>query len=376
MMFRATLRFFPAASLLMLAAGPVLAANPLGLEPQPIKLESTGPLAFGPWSVLFVGDPKAATLYAIDTKDATGGAKSTASDWSATNVDDLRVSIAKAAGSGASVDNVQVTDLAVDPEAGNAFVSALVSDQPMLFHIAPSGEAKAVSLDKVVASKVVLPNPPADKVTGEGRRASNKRNESITDLAFAGGRVLASGLTGDEGASTVLAFDFPFRETSVGTDLEIYHGAHGRVEETAAVRSFVPITIDGKPSVLAGFTCTPLVQFSLEELQSGAKVRGKTVAELGNRNKPLDMIAYEKNEHPYLLVANNARGLMKVDVANIAEQEPINDPVKDGGTQGLSFEKIDSLQGVTQLAKVDDAHCLVVSELPSKQLQLTAIELP
>ena len=42
----------------------------------------------------------------------------------------------------------------------------------------------------------------------------------------------------------------------------------------------------------------------------------------------------------------------------------------------MAFEKIDSMQGVTQLAKLDDAHCLVISELPSKQLRLTAIALP
>jgi hypothetical protein len=369
-------RFATLAAIVVLAWQPALRADHLGLEPQPISLQSSGPLTFGPWSVLFVGDPKSATVYAINTKELTEGTKTTASDWSATKVDDLRVAIAKAAGGGASAEAVLVTDIAVDPESGNAFASVTIDGAPRLFQLTAAGDAKAVSLDKVMASKVSLPNPPADKITGEGRRASNKRMESITDLAFAEGRVLASGLSGDSGASTVLAFDFPFRETTEGTDLEIYHGAHGRVEETAAVRSFVPMTIAGKPSLLAGFTCTPLVQFSLDELQAGAKVRGKTVAELGNWNKPLDMVAYEKGGKPYLLVANSARGLMKVDVSDVASQEPINERVPDGGTSGLPFEKIESLQGVTQLAKIDETHCLIVSESPSKQLQLSAIELP
>jgi len=364
-------------ALLMLGVQPVFAAHPLGLEPQPIALQSAGLLSFGPSNVLFVGDPKAATLYAIDSKEAIGNsAPSTASDWAASNIADLRTSLAMAAGSGAAVDVVKVSDIAVDPESGNTIVSASVDGKAMLFQLSANGNAKAIALDKVLASKIALPEPPADKITGEGRRAANKRMESITDLAFAEGRVLVSGLSGDQGASTVLAFEFPFRDNSVGTNLEIYHGAHGRVEETAAVRSFVPMTIAGKPSLLAGFTCTPLVQFSLADLQAGTKVRGKTVAELGNHNRPLDMISYEKNDHPYLLVANSDRGVMKVDVANIATQEAINDRVPDGGTKGLSFETIDALKGVTQLAKIDNTHCLVISELPTKQLLVQAIALP
>jgi len=374
-MCRIISRFALLTVLSVFSANAVLAANPLGLEPQPILLQSAGSLAFGPQGVLFVGDPKAAMVYAIATNESLG--KSTVvSDWTGASVDDVRVAIAMAAGNGADASAVQLIDVAVDQEAGNAIASASVQDKAMLFQLMPGGNAKAISLDKVLASKVAVPDPPADAITGEGRRKSNKRMESITDVAWAEGRVLVSGLTGQEGASTVLAFDFPFRGKSVGTDLEIYHAAHGRVEETAAVRTFVPMMIDGKPSLLAGFTCTPLVQFSLSDLQAGNKVKGKTVAELGNRNKPLDMIPYEKDGHPYLLVANSARGLMKVEVANIASQEALNAPVPDGGTEGLSFEKLDSIEGVVQLAKIDDSHCLMISESPSKQLRMTTFVLP
>ena len=34
-------------------------------------MKSAGPLAFGPQGILFVGDPLAATIYAIDTADRT-----------------------------------------------------------------------------------------------------------------------------------------------------------------------------------------------------------------------------------------------------------------------------------------------------------------
>ena len=67
---------------------------------------------------------------------------------------------------------------------------------------------------------------------------------------------------------------------------------------------------------------------------------------------------------------------MKVDAANIATQEAINDRVPDDGTKGLSFETIDARKGVTQLAKIDNNHCLVISELPTKQLLVQTIALP
>jgi hypothetical protein len=43
-------------------------ANHYGLEEKSILLTSAGPLAFGPDGILFVSDPKSATIYAIDTK--------------------------------------------------------------------------------------------------------------------------------------------------------------------------------------------------------------------------------------------------------------------------------------------------------------------
>ena len=72
------------------------------------------------------------------------------------------------------------------------------------------------------------------------------------------------------------------------------------------MRAFVPFVIDGEPHLLAGFQCTPLVKFPLNALNPGKKVTGTTVAELGNRNRPYDMIVYEKDGKDYLLMANTA----------------------------------------------------------------------
>jgi hypothetical protein len=357
--------------LLVCLGSNAIAADHYDLKPQSIELTSSGPLAFGPSGILFASDPKAATVYAIDTKSLRTQSKVDATDYAS---DDVRKAIAEITAKSES--DVTVADMAIDPESGALFLSLAVAGEAKLAVMTPGVEAKLVSLDKVMAASTTLQNAPEDKVTGEGRRASNKRLESITDLAFAEGRLLISGLTGSSPVSTVQSFEFPFRDSSTSAQVEIFHAAHGRNEDSAAIRAFIPLNIDGKPSLLAGYTCTPLVRFSLDDLQSGNKVRGTTVAELGNRNRPLDMIVYEKDGVSYLLVTNTARGVMKMKAADIADQAEVTDKVDGGGTAGLPFEQIESLTGVVQLAKLNDQYAVILTEADNQSLKLSTIELP
>ena len=69
---------------------------------------------------------------------------------------------------------------------------------------------------------------------------------------------------------------------------------HGRSEDNRPIQAFVPFNIGGEPNLLAGYTCTPLVKIPVAKFDSD-KITGTTVAELGNRNTPLDMIVY--NQH-------------------------------------------------------------------------------
>jgi len=128
--------------------------------------------------------------------------------------------------------------------------------------------------------------------------------------------------------------------------------------------------------VLAAYTCTPLVKFPLSDLKPGSKVKGTTIAELGNRNRPLDMIVYQKDGKDFLLMSNNARGVMKVNVENIDKAGAITDAVKGGGTAGLPYESIKELKGVTQLDKLDKDHALLLVQSDSGSLNLKAIQLP
>ena len=215
---------------------------------------------------------------------------------------------------------------------------------PVLLRVKTDGKLEVIGLDKVKFSTALLPDAPADKTMGEGNRQSNARRESITDLAFVDGRVLIAGLANEEFASALRAVPFPFQTVENGTSVEMYHGAHGRFETRSPVRTFAPFKIGKEDYILAAYTCTPLVQFPVSALKPGAKLMGKTIAELGNRNRPLDMIVYERDGKRYLLMANSSRGVMKITTENIANTEGITAPVSD--KKGLTYETIEAWTGV------------------------------
>jgi hypothetical protein len=354
-------------SFALFACASLASAADWGLKEGSPELKSAGPLAFGPDGILLVGDTQGATIWAIDTGIHKGDpAKAKPA------VAGVAEKIAEKLGVGAA--EIAVRDLAVHPLSGDVFVAiAKGGGKPTagLVRIdGASGAISEVSLKNVPSAKVTLPDPPAADKQGRGGR-----QDSITDLAYVDGKVLVSGVN-DKGGSTVREITFPFAEADQGANIEIYHGAHGKYEDNAAVRTFIPFTVDGEPTVLAGFTCTPLVKFTLADLTAGKKVRGTTVAELGNRNQPLDMIAYEKDGKRFLLMANNNRGVMKISTDNIERKEGITEPVKGGGTEGQKYETIQALKGVVQLDKLDASRAVVLVQPEGKGLNLQVIDLP
>jgi hypothetical protein len=185
--------------------------------------------------------------------------------------------------------------------------------------------------------------------------------------------LLVAGLSNEEFSSTLRAIPVPFRTVDRGTSVEIYHGAHGQFETRAPVRTFVPYKVGREQHLLAAYTCTPLVQFALNDLKPGAKIKGKTIAEFGNRNRPLDIIVYQKDGKDYLLLANSARGVIKVAAEQITGAESITAKVSD--TKGLKFEKID-WAGINQLDQLDGKYAVVVRNGTNNSQNLETLALP
>ena len=343
-----------------------------GMKEGNPSLKSMGQLAFGPAGILFVADTKGAAVVAIATGDMkpAAGAKPV-------KVEGINQKIAGLLGS--TVENILINDMAVNPISRNVYLAVSrgrgPDATPVLVRV-KNDELEVVALDKVKFSRGELPDAPVEGVVGQGNRQSNPRQESITDIAFFQDRVLIAGLSNEEFASTLRAIPFPFQTVANGTSVEIYHGAHGRFETRSPVRTFVPFKIGNEAHLLAAYTCTPLVQFPISDLKPGAKIKGKTIAELGNRNRPLDMIVYQKDGKDFLLLANSSRGIMKISTDSIEKAESISAPVPDGAKKGQPYETIESWKGVDQLDLLDAQHAVVVRRTDGGSLNLESLALP
>jgi hypothetical protein len=336
---------------LLLGVGSLAQADQYGLTPGKLELQSANVLAFGPDGILFIGDAKAAKIYAVQTGDKPGDPSKVKQE-----LNDASGAIAKQLG----VAKAEIADLAVNPLSGHLFVSVTTDAGPRIVVLDGQGKVAALPIDQIAFAKLDIPNPAEDKVVGEGRRARNHRMNSVTDLAFVEGKLLVSGISSGDTPSTVRSFDFPFNDKVASTGLEIYHGAHGQLENYAPIRTFVPFIINGEPNVLAGFVCTPLVKFPVSSIAAAPQTKGTTVAELGNRNQPLDMIAYKKDGQDFLLLANSARGVMKISTEDLDKAAAINAPVGGGGTAGQKFETVADWQGVVQLERLNDGYAVVL----------------
>ena len=342
-----------------------------GMKEGKPAFKSMGPLAFGPEGILFAADTKAAAIVAISTGDTKPAAGS-----QALKVEGINTKIAGLLGTAA--DQILINDLVVNPISHNTYLAVSrgrgPEATPVLVRVKTDGQMEVVSLDKVKFSRGELPDAPVDGVTGQGNRQSNPRQESITDIGFLEDRVLIAGLSNEEFASTLRAVPFPFKTVANGTSVEIYHGAHGKFETRSPVRTFVAFKVGNEPSLLAAYTCTPLVQFPISDLKPGAKIKGKTVAELGNRNRPIDMITYQKDGKDYLLLANSSRGVMKINAEEITGVEGITAPVSD--KKGVTYETIESWKGVDQLDRFDEKNVVVLRRGEGGAMNLESLPLP
>ena len=331
------------------------------------ELQSAGPLAFGPEGILFVGDSMGAEIFALATEDTASGSPG--------QVDISGINEKVAALLGTSADQILINDVAVHPTSKRVYLSVSrgrgPDATPLILRVSASGKIEEFSLYNVKHARVALPNAP-DPDTKD-RRGQSLRLEAITDLAFVDDRVFIAGLSNEEFASKLHSVPFPFEKAGNGTSVEIYHGNHGRFETNAPVRTFVSYEIEKKPYILAAYTCTPLVIFPVSSLTAGAKVVGTTIAELGNRNRPLDMITYEKDSSRFILMNNSSRGVMKITAENLGSYEGITERTD---IRGVPYETIDHLKGVQQLDRWDETNALILVRSDSGSLDLKTIALP
>ncbi len=283
-------------------------------------LKSAGQLAFGPDGVLFIADSLGTAVFAVELADKD---KPAAAELPRIATIDDKV----AALLGTAPGDVLINDLAVHGASKNIYLSVSRGRGddavPAVVKVDGTGGLSLVELDGVRYSKAVIANAPAKDA--KTRRGRPMRPLTITDIAYHDGHLYVAGLSNEEFASNLRKIPYPFTGEMGATSVEIFHGAHGAYETHAPIRTFMPYESEGEAKLLASYTCTPLVTFPLDALEDGAHVKGKTIAELGFGNSPLDMIQFTKEGEPYVLILNNRRGGMKIKAADIDKAKPIAD---------------------------------------------------
>lgn len=326
------------------------------------EVKSVNALAFGPEGILFIGDSRQAAIIAVDTKDKKAVSAPESVDLK--NVDEMIAAIV-----GTTADDIVIQDMAVNPISKKIYLAVHRQDGLPMLVTTNGTKFEHFPLDKVSHSKTIL-----KKAVGEDakdNRGRSLRQWAISDMAFDGSHVMVSGLATEEFSSAFHAIPFPFKDKQELSTLEIYHAAHGRYETYAPIKTFMPYEMDGKKYLVASYTCTPLVIFPMDELKPGQHTKGKTVAELGNRNTPLDIVSFKKDGKSYLLLANSSRSVMRIDPSEIADFEDyLTEPVEgNSATAGVSFTAL-PLVNVLQMDKLSDDKILMLQRTSSGDLNL------
>lgn len=327
------------------------APDALGMRVAALELQSAGAMTFSPDGMLFLADSRAGQLHAVDVADAGaahfGQNRALAADL------DRKV----AAALGTTRDQVRFRDMAVHPRTRNIYFTVArageddVEDGVALVRVSGPDAIEVIDLGRIRHSSIALPAAPSrDEKTPWGQP---KWVLSVTDLSFVDGQLWVAGLSNEQFASALRRVPFPFAAPAL-TTVEIYHTSHDKYETASPITAFLPLTLGGTPMILAGYGCSPIATFSRAELAKGGHVRGRTVAELGGGNRPIDIISYQREGKERILIANSDRTLMRIDPADIVAAPAMTTPVSQAyEPAGVKYLPVASA-GVMQLDDFDD----------------------
>jgi hypothetical protein len=337
-----------------------------------VTAKSLSKLTFAPDGTLFIGDSIGARIFALDLGDNTPVAT-----VKPLTINDLESKIGPMMGTDAK--DVLVHDMAVNPVSKNVYVTVSrgkrgfragwqlpndAANASVLLKITPAGEISEVKLDKVKHSSIEITNPIAEgKPAASWKKApESERADVVSDMHYLDGKLYVAGLSNEEFASTMRIFSYPF-DSAQSTQLEIYHGAHGKWETESPVRSFLPYTLNGKKHLIASYLCTPVVLFPVDTLKDKTKVKGTTIAELGFGNQPVDMLTFRgQGGKEWLMVVNSTRGLMRISAEELAKPHTGITTRADAWT-GVKIEQ-ERGQGVLMAENFGEKHVLMLQRHP------------
>lgn len=326
-----------------------------------LVLKNVSALGFGPEGLLLVADSGQSAILAIDTGDTGPFLKL------ATPVADLGSVIA--GGLGTTADQLTFIDLAVNPASGKIYlaVQRRPDNATLVLTIDAAGRVLPLDTARATWAAVTLPGGTSSKVT------------RITDVAFDGDRIFATGSANEEFASRIFTLPVPVRHGASAAvfSAETYHVAHRKWETKAPIQSFIPYHAKDGRYVVGAFACTPVARFRVDDIDSGAKVKGVSMVELGSGNRPLDLFEYTDASGKEWLVVHTQRfkdnlfgpskfwgARVSMDYVNavedVNEKAVWRDVKEKKGPEGI--EILDALFGAVQVDRLGEREMVVLRE--------------
>jgi hypothetical protein len=291
-------------------------------------MKFAGALTFSDEGVLFVGDNHNGAIYAFEIPADEHRGRTV--PGSIRNID---AKIAELLG--VRVGAVEINDLAVHPISNEIYVSVTriesFASQPAIVKVSVDHDISLLDISSLALQKQDLTEVPDSHATfqvrgvGPGgplprdmaKGAVSVRSLAIMDLEYHDGELFVAGVAYDNFQSSLRRMPYPFDGTQGVTAVEMYHITHDQYESRAPIRAMSVQDVDGKPQLVAAYTCSPLVLVPLDELTDGAKISASTIMDMGN-GQPLDMIPFQMGDQPMLFVTNNSRSPQVIPVDGLS----------------------------------------------------------
>ena len=277
-------------------------------------------ITFGPDNVLFVGDSKSSVIHALSTEATELKEAVPYNLWS------IDKKIAEKLGINPS--DVVILDMKIHPVSQEAYISVKRGYAPdaksVIAIVSPKdGSVSLLNVTEANHTKVDILAPATETPDFWGDIPSNTL--TITDMDYHKGNLYISGLTNGEFASTLRVISYPFDGTQTKVaGIEMFHAVHTQKETRAPIRSMIFHELDGEETLIASYTCSPLVTMPSSEIKEGNHIKTKTVAELGFGNVPIDMLIFDTqdfsgNVETKLLITNKMRSASLISLKDLAK---------------------------------------------------------
>ncbi len=288
--------------------------------------KSLGSLEFNEEGILFAGDNTAGAIFAFDFSSESETKKNF-------EINVYHIDAQIAAVLGTSQGKIQVNDIAVHPKSGEVYLSVArgygLDALPALLKVDANNQIKNLDLSNVLYTSQALNSvpdsnknialrgtfgPPTKKEIAKSK--ISLRTLSIVNMEYHNGELFIAGISNEDFNSVLRRLPYPFNGKESISNIEMYHIAHDTYETRAPIRAMVVKNIDGIDQLVAAYTCSPLVLIPLSELKNGAKVKAKTLGDMGN-GQPIDMVSYNSMGQEMIFVTNNSRSPMMIPVQGL-----------------------------------------------------------